>query len=241
MKIRYNHGSEEKIFNSVEDTAIALGFKRHMIIKFIEGTAEAYKEYNDRLSWITDEVNEFGTELVIEKSIPGVTDIDKFTGIPVIYTDRNGSVHMFDSLLDCQKHSHLSVNGLISALLNKGKLKGRLRLNNGNELCAYLPESVSLEHSDSWNPKLIDPNNFGDDFAGVFRQEFYDITKDLGKDLDTIEDVEIIYVDTRGKSHEYGTIRQTADYLNIHELEILRALIGKTKLKDRFHLCDPLG
>lgn len=236
MKIRYKDNKKEKIFNTLEEASLELGFKPYMIRHFLKGDSTTYKEYNDRLSWITDEVNEFGTELVIKQDIPGVTDMDKVIGIPVIYTDRDGSVHEFESVLDCHKFSGLSSGGLVNSLLNIGKLKGRMRLNNGNEFCSYFPDGIDLEYSESFDPSLIDPEFFGNDFASPYRKEFYQLTEQLGKDLDNIASMEVKYIDLNGETHEYGSIKETSDHLKLHQLEILRALVGTGNLTGRFIL-----
>lgn len=236
MRIRYKDKKKEKIFDTLEEASTELGFKPYMIRHFLRGDAKTYTEYNDRLSWVTDDVNEFGTELRIEQDIPGVTGMDKVVGIPVIYTDRDGSIHEFDSLLDCHKYSGLSSNGLVSSLLNIGKLKGRLRLNNGNEFCSYFPDGIDLGYSESFDPSLIDPEFFGNDFATPYRKEFYNLTKQLGKDLDNIASTKVTYKDLNGVTHEYGSIKETSDYLKLHQLEILRALVGSGHLTGRFTL-----
>ena len=236
MRIKYTDKGKEKIFETLEEASSYLGFKPYMIRHFLKGDAKTYTEYNDKLSWVTDDVNEFGTELRIEQDIPGVTDTDKIVGIPVVYTERDGSVHEFNSLLDCHKFSGLSSNGLVSSLLNIGKLKGRLRLNNGNEFCSYFPDGIDLGYSESFDPSLIDPEFFGDDFASVYRKEFYDMTKYLGKDLDNIASTTVKYIDLNGVTHEYGSIKETSDYLKLHQLEILRALVGTGQLTGRFTL-----
>ena len=236
MKIRYKDGSKERIFTDLDDASHKTGFKPYMIRHFIKGDATTHKEQNGRFEWLTDEVNEFGTELVIDQIIPGVTDIDKVVGIPVIYTDRDGSVHEFDSILDCHKFSGLSTNGLVSSLLNVGKLKGRLRLNNGNDFCSYFPDGMNMYYSDTFDSSMIDTEFFGNDFASIYRKEIYEMTKQLGKDLDNIESTEVKYIDTNGVTHEYGSIKETADHLKLHQLEILRALVGTGQLTGRFTL-----
>lgn len=236
MKIRYKDGKKDVIFRDLDDAAHKTGFKPYMIRHFLKGDAKTYKENNGKFEWVTDEVNEFGTELVIEQDIPGVTDMDKVVGIPVIYTDRDGSTHKFDSLLDCHRFSGLSSNGLVSSLLNMGKLKGRMKLNNGNEFCSYFPDGIDLTYSDSFDPSLIDPTNFGIDFASEYRKEFYELTVKLGLDLSTISSVDVTYVDNNGGKHEYGSIKETSDYLKIHQLEIVRSIAGTGQLSGRFTL-----
>lgn len=236
MKIKYKDGKKEKIFDTLEEASIELGFKTYMIRHFLKGDAKTYIEYNDRLSWIIDDVNEFGTELVIEKDIPGVTDMDKVVGIPVIYTEINGSVHKFDSLLECHKYSNLSTNGLVAALQHRGKLAGRVTLNNGNELCSYMRGIGDLSYSKDYSSSMIDPTNFGSDFATEFRKEIYQLTRQLGSDLNHVDDLQVKYIDTFGVVHEYGTIKETSDYLKIHVLEILRSVSGVGALYGRFIL-----
>ena len=236
MKIRYKDGSKEVIFRDLDDASHNTGFKPYMIRHFIKGDAKTHTENNGKFEWITDEVNEFGTELVIEKDIPGVTDIDKVVGIPVKYMDRGGGLHEFNSLLECHEFSGLSTNGLVSSLRNIGKLKGRVILNNGNDCCSYFPDGMDLEYSESFDPSKIDPEFFGNDFASVYREEFYNITKKLGKDLETISDIEVRYIDLHGVTHEYGSLKETSDYLKIHQLEILRSIVGTGLLLGRFTL-----
>ena len=236
MKIRYKDGRKERIFTDLEDASHKTGFKPYMIRHFIKGDATTHKEQNGKFEWITDEVNEFGTELLIDQYIPGVTDMEKVVGIPVTYVHRDGSAHSFDSLLDCHKFSGLSSNGLVSSLLNLGKLKGRMHLNNGNEFCSYFPNGMDLTYSESFDPSKIDPSNFGTDFASEYRREFYELTKKLGFDLEDVSLVEVTYVDTHGSEHEYGSIKETSDYLKIHQLEILRSISGIGHISGRFHL-----
>lgn len=236
MKIRYKDAVKERIFETLEDASRELGFKPYMIRHFLKGDAKTYKEYNDRLSYVTDETNEFGTELLIEAIIPGVTDIDKVVGIPVIYTEKDGSVHKFDSLLECHKHSNLSTNGLVAALQYRGKLAGRVTLNNGNEFCSYMRGVGSMTYSEDYSSDMIDPTNFGADFATEYRKEIYQLTRQLGSDLKTVDNLHVKYIDTFGVVHEYGTIKETSDYLKIHVLEILRSISGIGGLYGRFIL-----
>lgn len=236
MRIRYTDKGKEKIFETLEEASSYLGFKPYMVRHFLKGDAKTYTEYNDKLSWVTDDVNEFGTELRIESDIPGVTDMDKIVGIPVVYTDKDGSVHKFDSLLECHKFSNLSANGLIAALQHRGKLAGRLYLNNGNELCSYMKGIGDLAYSKDYSSSLIDPTNFGSDFATPFRKEIYDLTLRIGSNLEHVDNLQVKYIDTFGNTHEYGTIKETSDYLKIHVLEILRSIYGIGYLYGRFIL-----
>lgn len=236
MRIRYKDKGKEKIFETLEEASVYLGFKPYMIRHFLKGDAKTYTEYNDKLSWVTDDVNEFGTELVINSDIPGVTDMDKIVGIPVVYTDKDGSVHKFDSLLECHKFSNLSTNGLIAALQHRGKLAGRVYLNNGNELCSYMKGIGDLAYSKDYSSSLIDPTYFGVDFAAPFRKEIYDLTLKIGSDLEHVDNLQVKYIDTFGNTHEYGTIKETSDYLKIHVLEILRSIYGIGYLYGRFIL-----